>query len=128
MVAAHDSGRAMSPLTYRNQVIGGFAQGLGLAITEQRVMDRQTGKVLSANWHDYMIPTALDVPASHACLPVDLHDTECNSTGAKGLGEPATIPSAAAIANAVCDAVGVRFFDGPITPARVLETLARKGA
>jgi xanthine dehydrogenase YagR molybdenum-binding subunit len=91
-------------------------------------MDRQTGKVLNVNWHDYKIPTALDVPASHACLPIDLHDTECNSTGAKGLGEPATIPSAAAIANAVCDAIGVRVLDGPITPARVLETLARKGA
>lgn len=128
MVAAHDSGRAMSPLTYKNQVIGGFAQGLGLAISEQRVMDRQTGKVVNANWHDYKIPTALDVPTSHTCLPIDLHDTECNTTGAKGLGEPATIPSAAAIANAVCNAIGVRFFDGPITPARVLETLARKGA
>jgi CO/xanthine dehydrogenase Mo-binding subunit len=101
---------------------------LGLALTEQRVIDRQTGKVLTANWHDYKIPTALDVPASQTCLPIDLHDTECNNTGAKGLGEPATIPTAAAIANAVCDALGVRVFDGPITPARVLETLARKGA
>ncbi len=128
MVAAHDSGRAMSPLTYENQVFGGFAMGLGLALMEQRVIDRQTGKVLTANWHDYKIPTALDVPASHSCVPIDPHDTECSSTGAKGLGEPATIPSAAAIANAVCDAVGVRFFDGPISPARVLETLARKGA
>ena len=128
MVAAHDSGRAMSPLTYENQVFGGITMGLGLALTEQRVMDRQTGKVVNVNWHDYKIPTALDVPASLACLPIDLHDTECNSVGAKGLGEPATIPAAAAIANAVCDAIGARVFDGPITPARVFETLARKGA
>jgi CO/xanthine dehydrogenase Mo-binding subunit len=128
MVAAHDSGRVMDLLTYENQVIGGIAMSLGLALTEQRVIDRQTGKVLTANWHDYKIPTALDVPASQTCLPIDLHDTECNNTGAKGLGEPATIPTAAAIANAVCDALGVRVFDGPITPARVLETLSRKGA
>ena len=51
------------------------------------------------------------------CLPIDPHDTECNTVGAKGLGEPATIPTAAAIANAIFDAVGVRVTESPVTPA-----------
>jgi xanthine dehydrogenase YagR molybdenum-binding subunit len=127
MLAAHDSGRVMSRFTYENQVFGGITMGLGLALTEQRLLDRRTGKMVNANWHDYAIPTSLDVPADLTCLPIDPHDTECNTVGAKGLGEPATIPTAAAIANAVCDAAGVRVFDGPITPARMLESLARKG-
>jgi len=121
MLGAHDSGRVMSRLSYDNQVFGGITMGIGLALTEQRVLDRQTGKMVNANWQDYRIPTALDVPASLTCLPIDPKDGECNSVGAKGLGEPATIPTAAAIANAVCNAIGVRILDGPITAARVLE-------
>lgn len=127
MLAAHDSGRVMNRLTYENQVFGGITMSSGLALMEQRVLDRQTGKMVNANWHDYMVPTALDVPAELTCLPIDPHDTECNSVGSKGLGEPATIPTAGAIANAVYDAIGVRIFDGPISPARVLESLAQKG-
>ncbi len=127
MLAAHDSGRVMNRFTYENQVFGGITMSAGLALTEQRVLDRQTGKMVNANWHDYKLLTAMDVPADLTCLPVDPHDTECNTVGAKGLGEPGTIPTAAAIANAVCDAIGARIFEGPITPARVLEALARKG-
>ncbi len=127
MLAVHDSGRVMNRLTYENQVFGGITMSSGLALMEERVLDRQTGKMVNANWHDYMIPTALDVPASLACNPVDPHDVECNLVGSKGLGEPATIPTAGAIANAVYNAIGVRFFDGPITPAKILDALARKG-
>ncbi len=126
MLAVHDSGRVMNRLTYENQVFGGIAMSSGLALMEQRVLDRQTGKMVNANWHDYKIPTALDVPVDLACLPIDPHDTECNLVGSKGLGEPATIPTAAAIANAVYNAVGIRFFDGPISPARVLNAITRK--
>ncbi len=125
MLAAHDSGRVMNRFTYENQVFGGITMSLGYALTEQRRLDRQTGKMVNANWHDYKIPTALDVPANLTCLPIDPQDTECNTTGAKGLGEPATIPTAAAIANAVYNAVGVRFFDGPISPATMLEALGQ---
>ncbi len=127
MLAAHDSGRMMNRFTYENQVFGGITMSAGLALTEERVLDRQTGKMVNANWHDYKLLTALDVPADLTCLPIDPHDTECNTVGCKGLGEPGTIPTAAAIANAVCDAIGARVFDGPITPARLLETLAQKG-
>jgi xanthine dehydrogenase YagR molybdenum-binding subunit len=130
-LAAQDSGRVMNRLTYDNQVFGGVTMGIGLALTEQRVVDRaHEGRVLSANLHDYKVPTAMDVPADVTCLPIDLRDTVCNSVGAKGLGEPATIPAAAAIANAVADALGVRIPDSPISPMRVLAALgarARRG-
>ncbi|UCF21362.1 MAG: xanthine dehydrogenase family protein molybdopterin-binding subunit [Gemmatimonadota bacterium] len=127
LVAAHDSGRVMNKLTYENQVFGGMAMGIGLGLTEERILDsRQTGKVVNANWHDYKIPTAKDVPIDQTCVPIDPHDTECNTTGAKGLGEPAHIPTAAAIANAVYHATGVRVTDAPITRGRMLSALAER--
>jgi CO/xanthine dehydrogenase Mo-binding subunit len=105
-------------------VIGGITMGIGLALTEARVLDRaHTGKMVNANWHDYKVPTALDVPADQTVIAVDPHDTECNTTGAKGLGEPATIPAASAVANAIYHAIGVRFTDSPITPADVCRAL-----
>jgi CO/xanthine dehydrogenase Mo-binding subunit len=123
-LAAQDSGRVMNRLTYGNQVIGGITMGIGLALTEARVLDRaHTGKMVNANWHDYKVPTALDVPADQTVIAVDPHDTECNTTGAKGLGEPATIPAASAVANAIYHAIGVRFTDSPITPADVCRAL-----
>ena len=124
LLGAHDSGRVMSLLTYENQVFGGMLMGLGLSLTEQRVLDRQTGRMVNANWHDYKIPTALDVPLESTCLPIDPHDTECNTTGVKGLGEPATIPSAAAIANAIYNATGIRVTEAPVTPDRMLRLIA----
>jgi len=127
LLAAQDSARVMNRLTFECQVQGGLVMGLGLGRTEERVLDRQTGKMCNANWHDYKIPTALDVPAEQKVHSVDLVDTECNTAGAKGVGEPATIPTAAAIANAVHDAVGIRVHDSPITPPRLAALLAAGG-
>ncbi len=126
-LAAHDSGRVMNRLTYENQVFGGVTMGIGFGMTEQRRIDRQTGKVLNANLVDYKVPTAMDVPVDFTCLPIDPHDTECNSVGSKGLGEPATIPTAAAIANAVFNATGVRVTRAPITPDEMLRAIAAHG-
>lgn len=123
MVAAHDSGRVMNLATYTNQVRGGITMGIGFGLTEQRVMDPNTGRMVNANFHDYKIPTAKDVPADLTVVPIDLHDMEVNSTGTKGLGEPAMIPTAAAIANAFYHATGVRATVSPITPANVLNLL-----
>jgi xanthine dehydrogenase YagR molybdenum-binding subunit len=126
-LAAHDSGRVLNPLTFRNQVFGGVTMGIGFGLTEERVMDRgQLGKLLTANLHDYKMPTALDVPADKTCVVIDPHDTECNTTGAKGVGEPATIPTAPAIANAVFNATGLRLVDAPMSPARVLDALSAR--
>jgi CO/xanthine dehydrogenase Mo-binding subunit len=126
-LSANDSGRVMNRLTYENQVIGGVTMGIGLALTEQRVFDRQTGKVVNRNWHDYKIPTAMDVPADTTSMPIDVPDSEANTTGAKGLGEPVTIPTAAAVANAVYDAVGVRVTESPISPMKLVALLAARG-
>ena len=126
-LGAHDSGRVMSRLTYDNQVFGGITMGIGLATTEARILDRnQTGKMVNRNWHDYKLPTALDVPEDIVSLPIEPDDSEANTTGAKGLGEPVTIPTAAAVANAVYHATGVRITQPPINPVQLCRLLAER--
>jgi CO/xanthine dehydrogenase Mo-binding subunit len=126
-LGAHDSGRVLNRLTFDNQVFGGIAMGIGLGVTEERVLDRRTGRMVNANLHDYKVPTMLDVSDSHDCLPIDVPDTEFNTTGAKGLGEPATIPTAAAVGNAVADALGIRVTDAPLTPRTLMRFLHSHG-
>jgi len=127
-LGCHDSGRVMNRLTYDNQVFGGITMGIGLAMTEARILDRnQTGKMVNRNWHDYKLPTSLDVPAEMTSLPIEKPDNAANTIGAKGLGEPVTIPTAAAIANAIYDAVGVRMKGTPITPLRLCLALEKDG-
>ncbi len=125
-LGCHDSGRVMDRLTYDNQVFGGIAMGIGLAMTEARILDRdQTGKMMNRNLHDYKLPTSLDVPEAISSLPVERPDDTANSIGAKGLGEPVTIPTAAAVANAVYNAVGVRITGTPITPLQLCLALEK---
>jgi xanthine dehydrogenase YagR molybdenum-binding subunit len=124
-LGSNESGRVMDRLTYDNQVFGGITMGIGLGMTEFRQFDvGQTGKLVNKNWHDYKLPTALDVPIKMSSLPIDLPDPEANNTGAKGLGEPVTIPTAAAIANAVYHATGVRITQSPLNPLKVMSALA----
>ena len=126
-LSANDSGRVMDRLTYNNQVAGGITMGVGLAMTEMRILDgSQTGKMVNRNWHDYKLPTALDVPARIISVPIDRPDDEANITGSKGLGEPVTIPTAAAIANAIYDATGIRMTASPINPVTICEPLAKR--
>jgi xanthine dehydrogenase YagR molybdenum-binding subunit len=123
-LGAHESGRVLSRLTFDGQVAGGIVMGIGFALTEARVLDHgQTGKLLNKNFHDYKIPTALDVPAEIVSLPVDPGDREANSVGAKGLGEPVTIPTAAAVANALFHATGARVTSTPATPTELVRVL-----
>ncbi len=126
LLAANESGRVINRKTFDNQVFGGMTMGLGYALTEKRVLDPQTGKMCNANFHDYKVPTALDVPVDHKVLAVDLKDVECNNVGCKGLGEPAHVPAASAIANAIYDAIGVRPTRGPIDNRTILELLGKK--
>jgi len=124
-LAAHDSGRILNEKMCRNQVFGGVTMGIGFGLTEDRVMDdKQLGKLLTVNLHDYKMPTALDAPADKTMLFVDPQDHGFSNTGAKGIGEPATIPTAPAIANAVFHATGLRLTDAPMSPARVLRAMA----
>jgi CO/xanthine dehydrogenase Mo-binding subunit len=122
VVAVHEAGRVINPMMARSQLEGGVVQGLGFALTEQRWMDPQTGVVINADLDAYKLPTAEDIPEIVAEL-VDLPDPEANSIGAKGLGEPPIIPTAAAIANAVADALGKRIYQLPLSPDRVLLAL-----
>ena len=116
LLGANESGRVINRKTFDNQVFGGMTMGLGYALTEKRVLDRQTGKMCNVNLHDYKVPTALDVPVDHEVVAIDPKDTECNIVGCKGSGEPAHVPTASAIANAIYDAIGVRPTHGPIEP------------
>jgi xanthine dehydrogenase YagR molybdenum-binding subunit len=123
MVAIHDPGRVMNELTLRSQINGGIIMGTGMALCEQRVIDRRTGRVLNPNLEAYKLAGVSDIPEIDIIL-TEVH-TGANNTGAIGIGEPATIPTAAAIANAVYDAVGEPVRSLPLTPDRVLDALER---
>jgi xanthine dehydrogenase YagR molybdenum-binding subunit len=119
VVAAHDCGRIINPTLVDSQVVGGVTQGLGFALTEERVVDTRSGIVLNANLEEYKVPTVADVPSiTHA--QVNLPDPEANPTGAKGIGEPPLVPTAPAIANAIFDAIGVRIRHTPFSRHRLL--------
>jgi xanthine dehydrogenase YagR molybdenum-binding subunit len=127
VLAVHDCGRPMNPLQIESQINGGIIQGISYALYENRILDRNTGCMVNANLEQYKIAGARDVP------PIEIHIIEeysgLTSTDALGIGEPPTIPTAAAIANAVYNAIGVRLTELPMTPARVLQALesAQKG-
>lgn len=120
--AAHDVGKAINPQNVIGQVQGGCAMGIGYALMEEvKVIE---GLIKNPNLSEYIIPTTLDVP------DIDVTIVESPETtgpyGAKGVGEPALIPTAAAIANAVFDAIGVRFASLPITAEKIVAALNRK--
>jgi len=123
-LSTNESGRVMNRLNFDSQVIGGITMGIGLGTTEMRILDgTQTGKMVNRNWHDYKLPTSLDVPADIVSVPIEMPDAEANIAGAKGLGEPVTIPTAAAVANAVYHAIGIRVTDSPINPLQLCSLL-----
>jgi len=123
VVAAHDCGRPINPLAVESQIHGGILQGLSYALYENRVLDRQTGIMVNANLDAYKIAGAREAPAIEVVLLEQYNGR--SSTDAAGIGEPATVPTAAAIANAVYNATGVRMRELPMTPARVLAALAK---
>jgi xanthine dehydrogenase YagR molybdenum-binding subunit len=128
VVAVHDIGRIVNPTTARSQVEGGVLQALGFALSEERFIDRSTGRVINGNLENYKVPTVKDVPSKITVKFVDRPDRRANNLGIKGLGEPPIIPTAAAVANAVANATGARVRHAPLTRARVLEALALAGA
>lgn len=123
IVAVHDIGRIVNPMTAASQVEGGVIQAIGFALTEERVLDRRSGRVLNADLEEYKVPTVRDVPPIVVRF-IDVPDKRANNLGAKGLGEPPIIPTAAAIANAIANATGARVRTTPMTPPRVLQALA----
>ncbi|MES9994740.1 molybdopterin cofactor-binding domain-containing protein [Desulfovibrio aminophilus] len=124
IVAAHDVGQIINPLQCEGQIEGGCGMGLGYALMEEFITDK--GKVRTDSFNTYTIPTAMDVPLIHAMVVEDKEAT--GPFGAKGLGEPALIPTAAAIANAIYDAVGVRVRSLPISAEKLLTQIKEGGA
>lgn len=120
VTAAHDVGRAINPTLIEGQIEGGVAQGLGMALMEEFF----PGK--GENLHDYLIPSAGDVPPIESILIEE--PSSIGPFGAKGIGEQAVIPTAPAILNAIHDAVGVRIRKVPATPDRVRAAILAKGA
>ncbi|MFA6570136.1 MAG: xanthine dehydrogenase family protein molybdopterin-binding subunit [Bacteroidota bacterium] len=119
---AQDIGKVLNPLGLAGQIEGGVVQGLGYALTEELIVEN--GYVLNPNFHNYKLPTAMDVPRIHF-YPIETEDS-LGPYGAKGVGEAPLIPTAAAIANAVADAIGVKINSLPVTPEKVLRAIAEK--
>lgn len=122
VVAVHDVGRIVNPMGARSQVLGGILQGVGFALSEERVVDPTTGTVVNAGLEDYKIPTMADLPEV-VCQFVGEPDPHL-ALGIKGLGEPPIIPTPGAIGNAIAHALGVRLREAPYTPRRILEALS----
>jgi xanthine dehydrogenase YagR molybdenum-binding subunit len=120
IVAVHDSGRVINPLTFSSQIEGGVLQGTGFGLMEQRIVDRRNGAVLNGDLENYKILTSADVPEI-VVESIDRPDTQANNLGSRGVGEPPIIPTAPAIANAIADALGIRFRELPITRDKILE-------
>ncbi|MFN7971789.1 MAG: xanthine dehydrogenase family protein molybdopterin-binding subunit [Acidobacteriota bacterium] len=121
VVAIHDCGRVINPMLVESQINGGVINGVSFALHEERILDPQSGRMLNANLEQYKISGALDVPE---IVVIPLHvEAGFSNTGSLGIGESPIIPTAAAIANAVFHATGVRVKELPMTPARVLAAL-----
>ena len=118
IVAAHDVGRAVNPTLVEGQIHGGIAQGLGMALMEEFIPGR------TENLHDYLIPTAGDMPPVRTYLIEDAEPT--GPFGAKGVGEPALIATAPAILSAIRHATGARLTRLPVLPHRLWEALQQR--
>jgi CO/xanthine dehydrogenase Mo-binding subunit len=121
-VAVSDCGSVLNPQIYEQQIHGGVGQGIGYALCEE--FEVSEGTTLTPDLTTYIIPTALDVPEIES-IPVEIYE-HTGPFGLKGVGEVATNAPLPAVANALADACGVRIFQSPLTPERVLKALRDK--
>jgi len=119
VVAVHDCGLIIDRLTLESQINGGVIIGMGYALYEERVMDDLSGVVLNPNFETYKLPGIADVPDIEIIL------VNMPERGVIGIGEPATVPTAGAIANAIANAIGVRVPSLPMRPAKILAALGK---
>jgi len=126
MISANDVGKAINPKNVEGQVIGGAIQGLGSALYEE-VQVNEGGKIMNANMHDYKMPTIGDIPDEIVTMQIETQPHPDGPYGAKGVGEPAMACPAAAIANAVADALGKRVYSLPLNQEKVLEAINKGG-
>ncbi len=120
-VACHDVGRAINPAAVEGQIAGGSSQGMGYAIIEEFKLDH--GMVTTPSLSEYLVPTSLDFAPTQVIILES--GSGVGPFGAKGIGEPSLTPAAAAVANAVADAIGVRIHRLPLTPESVLAAIDR---
>ncbi len=120
LVGVFDGGRVLNAKTARSQLIGGMTFGVGMALLEETMVDEATGRIVNPNISEYILPVNADVPAIQAVLLEGGNDQNANPVGLKGLGELPMVGMAAAIANAVHHATGVRVRDLPIRLEDVL--------
>ena len=123
-IAAHDVGQCINPAAVEGQIQGGAQNGQGYALSEEMLYEE--GRLVTPSFSEYLMPTAMDMP-SVECIVLESR-SGVGPYGAKGIGEPAMTAVAPAIANAVADAIGVRVFEMPITPERVVTALNRRAA
>ena len=125
IVASHDCGTAINPMLVEGQVEGGISMGVGFALEEEMLFDAK-GRLINPNLTNYIMPTSLDMPK----IEVDIVDNfdPTGPFGAKGVGEPTCVSTAAAIMNAIHDAVGVRITSLPATAEKVFAAIKAKRA
>jgi xanthine dehydrogenase YagR molybdenum-binding subunit len=123
LAAIHDVGRVINPLGAQSQVEGGIIQGVGHTLSEERLVDPHTGRVLTQTLDAYKLPTIADVPEMVVEL-LDIPDEHLTNLGSKGLGEPPIVPTAAAIVNAIRDATGADVRELPVTREEMLRAIA----
>ncbi len=114
--SAHDLGKTIHPVLVQGQIQGALLMGIGTALFEEMELDH--GQVKNRTFAEYKLPSALDAPKM---IPLFVEEPHRQGPyGAKGLGEPALAPTAAALSNAIYAAVGVRIKHLPITPEKIL--------
>jgi xanthine dehydrogenase YagR molybdenum-binding subunit len=124
MVAVQDCGLIVNELLAKSQVEGALIMGIAYALSEERIMDNQTGRYINADLENYKLPRVGDVGE----LVVEMYQPDSEyQRGVIGLGEPPVIAPGAAISNAVANAIGVRVPVLPLTPQRVLDALSKGG-
>ncbi len=129
VVFGADAGTVINPGLAEGQIHGGFLMGWSMAVLEDTVYDPRTGELLNRGYViDYKIPTIQDTVSLEKFHVFFAETYEPDGPfGAKGLGEAATNPVAAAVANAIYNAIGIRFYELPITPEKILEALRKRG-
>jgi xanthine dehydrogenase molybdenum-binding subunit len=124
VVYAHDIGKVIHPAGAEGQVEGGFQQGMGYALMENLVFDKENGACLAGDFLSYKMPTAMEMPPEIKSVFIESNEPT-GPFGAKSLSEPCAIVPAPAIANAIYDAIGVRIRELPITPEKILAALGK---
>jgi xanthine dehydrogenase molybdenum-binding subunit len=125
VVPVHEIGKVIHPVAAAGQIEGGIQQGIGHTLYEDYQIDMTTGRSLNANFVDYKMPLSMDMPPIHTVILETAPDPG-GPFGAKGVGEDPIVAIGPAIANAIYDAIGVRFRHYPIRPDQVLQALAEK--